>query len=153
MNPGISGKLVIRSQAILPDGGKLKVTAPMASKWVKAAFMVVLAIVIMYYSGGLVDDLRRNSSTEFNVEFEWTWDLLSVLLWILVAWLIVNAIIVIVLSLRRDVYTLVDVIERLKALEKRVAQLRPKTLQTREMENIVPAPVTVENEEPPPPGK
>jgi hypothetical protein len=131
----------------------LRITPQMASKWVKAAFLVILAIVILYFSSGLVDDLKRNSPSQFNVEFDWTWDLLAVLLWILVAWLLVDAVIIIVLSLRGDAYTLADVMDRLRMVEKRVAQLKPKTPQVLEQAEIVPAPVTFDEEEPPPPGK
>lgn len=131
----------------------LRITPQMASKWVKAAFLVILAIVILYFSSGVVDDLRRNSSSQFNVEFDWTWDLLAVLLWIVVAWLLVDAVIIVVLSFRGDAYTLADVMDRLRMVEKRVAQLKPKTPQVQELAEIVPAPVTVEDEEPPPPGK
>lgn len=131
----------------------LRITPQMASKWVKAAFLIILAIVILYFSSGVVDDLKRNSSSQFNVEFDWTWDLLAVLLWILVAWLLVDAVIIIVLSLRGDAYTLADVMDRLRMVEKRVAQLKPKTPQVLEQAESVPAPVTVDEEEPPPPGK
>ncbi len=131
----------------------LRITPQMASKWVKAAFLVILAIVILYFSSGVVDDLKRNSSSQFNVEFDWTWDLLAVLLWILVAWLLVDAVIIIVLSFRGDAYTLADVMDRLRMVEKRVAQLKPKTPQVLEQAEIVPAPVTFDEEEPPPPGK
>ncbi|OGS51840.1 MAG: hypothetical protein A3K75_05450 [Euryarchaeota archaeon RBG_13_61_15] len=131
----------------------LRITPQMASKWVKAAFLIILAIVILYFSSGVVDDLKRNSSSQFNVEFDWTWDLLAVLLWILVAWLLVDAVIIIVLSLRGDAYTLADVMDRLRMVEKRVAQLKPKTPQVLEQAEIVPAPVTFDEEEPPPPGK
>lgn len=131
----------------------MRITPQMASKWVKAAFLIILAIVILYFSSGLVDDLKRNSSSQFNVEFDWTWDLLAVLLWILVAWLLVDAVIIIVLSLRGDAYTLADVMDRLRMVEKRVAQLKPKTPQVLEQAESVPAPVTFDEEEPPPPGK
>ena len=131
----------------------MRITPQMASKWVKAAFLIILAIVILYFSSGVVDDLKRNSSSQFNVEFDWTWDLLAVLLWILVAWLLVDAVIIIVLSLRGDAYTLADVMDRLRMVEKRVAQLKPKTPQVLEQAEIVPAPVTFDEEEPPPPGK
>jgi len=131
----------------------LRITPQMASKWVKAAFLVLLAIAILYFSSGVVDDLERNSSSQFNVEFDWTWDLLAVLLWILVAWLLVDAAIIVVLSFRGDAYTLADVMDRLRMVEKRVAQLKQKTPQVQEMAEVVPAPVTVEEEDPPPPGK
>lgn len=131
----------------------MRVTPHMASRWVKAAFLVVIAIVLLYFSNGFVDDLRRNSSTEFNLEFDWTWDLLAVLLWILVAWLFVDAVIMVVLSFRGDAYTLADVMDRLRVLEKRVAQLKPKAPEVQRVEEVMPAPVTFEEEEPPPPGR
>ncbi len=92
----------------------------MTSKWVKAAFLILLGIVLLYYQNGFIEDLERNSAEEFNISFEWTWDLLQVLIWILVAWLFVYAALTIALSFRTDLYTLNDVMSRLAAIEKRL---------------------------------
>jgi len=124
----------------------------MASKWVKAAFLAVLAIVILYYSGGLVTDLETNVSTEFNVSFDWTWDLLTILLWILVAWLLVDAALIVALSLKGDVYTLTDVMNRLRAIEKRLGPPKLKVPVEAQRETPVETPKTPEEYVPPPPG-
>lgn len=130
---------------------KTKVTTPMASKWVKAAFLAVLGIVILYYADGFVTDLESNVSSEFNVSFEWTWDLLTILLWILVAWLFVDAALIVALSLKGDAYTLTDVMNKLKAIEKRMGPpAKPK--QEPAAAPAQEGPKTPEEYVPPPPG-
>lgn len=99
----------------------------MTSKWVKAAFLILLGLVLLVYSGGLVDDFERNSSEEFNLSFEWTWELVRILLWVLIAWLFVDAVLIIALSFKADQYTLNDVIARLNTIDKKVDSLRQKT--------------------------
>jgi hypothetical protein len=106
---------------------RTEITPQMTSKWVKAAFLILLGIVLLVYSDGLVDDLERNAAEEFNVSFEWTWELVRILLWILVAWLFVDAVLIIVLSFKGDAYTLTDVMARLKAIEKNTAPLKVRT--------------------------
>ena len=103
----------------------MDVTPQMASKWVKAVFLILLAIVLLMYSDGFVDDLERNSAEEFNISFEWTWDLVRVLIWILIAWLFVDAVLIIILSLKTQLYTVDDVMERLKSIEKRLPEATP----------------------------
>ena len=100
----------------------MDVTPQMASKWVKAVFLILLAIVLLLYSDGFVDDLERNSAEEFNISFEWTWDLVRVLIWILIAWLFVDAVLIVILSLKTQLYTVDDVIARLKVIEKRLPE-------------------------------
>jgi hypothetical protein len=124
----------------------------MANKWVKAAFLAVLGIVIMFYADGLVTDLETNVSSEFNVSFEWTWDLLTILLWILVAWLLVDAALIVALSLKGDTYTLTDVMNRLRAIEKRLGPTKPKAPVETPQETPVESPKTPEEYVPPPPG-
>ncbi|MCU0859910.1 MAG: hypothetical protein MUE55_04945 [Thermoplasmata archaeon] len=134
-------------------GASTKVTTQMAGKWVKAAFLAVLGIVILYYADGLVTDLETNVSSEFNVSFEWTWDLLTILLWILVAWLFVDAALIVALSLKGDAYSLTDVMNKLRAIEKRMGPPKPK--QGPEAASAPPAqdaPKTPEEYVPPPPG-
>lgn len=96
----------------------------MTAKWVKAAFLILLGLILLIYSDGLVDDLERNTAEEFNVSFEWTWELVRILLWILVAWLFVDALLIIALSFKEDAYTLMDVMTRLKAIERKVTPTR-----------------------------
>ena len=121
-------------------------TTQIASRWVKAAFLVVLGVVILVYSGKFVDDLR--TALEGNVSFTWTWDLLTILLWILVAWLFVDAALIVALSFTEYAYTLADVMHRLQRIEKKLGIPQPKAeLKPNEPvkeEEVVP-------EEPPPP--
>jgi DNA-binding transcriptional regulator of glucitol operon len=99
----------------------IKVTTPMASRWVKAAFLVVLAIVLLLYVNRFVDDLKTTAANlDFTVAFEGIWDLLTILLWVLIAWLFVDAVLTVVLSLHEQRYTLSDVMKRLEAIEKRL---------------------------------
>ena len=96
----------------------------MTGKWMKAIFLILLGFILLIYSDGLVDDLERNAAEEFNVSFEWTWELVRILLWILIAWLFVDGVLIIVLSFKEDRYTLVDVMNRLKAIEKKVTPVK-----------------------------
>ena len=57
----------------------------MVGRWIKAVFLIVLGIVILLFADKLVEDLRTNAVGRFDVAFEWTWDLITWLLWILVA--------------------------------------------------------------------
>jgi hypothetical protein len=106
---------------------EIKVTPQMSSKWVKAGFLILLGIVLLYYHSGFIDDLERNSAEEFNLSFEWTWDLLQVLMWILIAWLFVYAALIIALSFRMDYCTLNDVMAKLSSIEKRLPAQRTRT--------------------------
>ena len=134
----------------------MDVTPQMTSKWVKAAFLIMLGIVLLLYSDGLVDDLERNSAEEFNVEFEWTWDLVRLLLWILIAWLFIDAVLIIVLSLKTEIYTVDDVMAKLKGVEKRLSAqpASPPTMPTPENEveeyPVMEPPETPEDDLPPP---
>ncbi|HUS56774.1 MAG TPA: hypothetical protein VMY17_02005 [Thermoplasmata archaeon] len=133
----------------------MKVTAQMASKWPKAIFLILLGVVILYYSGGFVDDLETNLADEFDVAFNWTWDLLMVLMWVLVAWLFVDGVLIIVLSIKLQVYSLNDVMTRLRSIEKKLDGPKPKREPTPSPSYVLPA-VTVtsaEDEEPPPPAE
>ena len=123
----------------------------MTSRWVKAVFLILLGIVLLYYADGFVEDLERTFAEE-TVSFEWTWDLLTVLLWILIAWLFVDAALIIALSFRTDAYTLSDVMERLRAIEKRLPreEARKEPVFTESLEEMEPV-VPVNEEEPPPP--
>jgi len=123
----------------------------MASKWVKAAFLAVLGIVIMIYLNGFVRDLKTNLSDRFNISFEDTWMLLTVLLWILVLWLFVDAVLILVQSFRGDIYTTHDVMEKLKAIEKRLGQ-KTRGIAVAEAEELQ-EPVVAPSEEVPPPPK
>lgn len=123
----------------------------MGAKWVRAAFMILLGLVLLLYGGGFVTDLETHSSTEWNMSFEWTWDLLNYLIWILIAWLFVYAALTIVLSLRADAYTLGDVMARLDGIEKRLGQEAPRPSVRREREKSAAPVATDEDEMPPPP--
>ena len=105
----------------------MDVTPQMTSKWVKAAFLILIGLVLLVYADGFVDDMERNSAEEFNLSFEWTWELVRILIWILIAWLFVDAVLIIVLSLKEDAYTLTDVMTRLKSIEKKIDTPRYRT--------------------------
>ena len=145
-------------QVILAKGGIIKVTTPMASRWMKAAFLVVLAIVLLLYTDKLVTDLKTALQDNFEVAFEWTWDLLTILLWILIAWLFVDAALTVALSFQEQKYTLWDVMKRLQAIEKKLGipktAASPRTMELSgevdEIEEEKPA-VTEDEEVPPPP--
>jgi len=122
----------------------------MASKWIKAVFMILIALVLLIYGGRWVGELETQSSQQWNMSLDWTWDLLTYLIWILIAWLVVYALMTIALSFKADLYTIGDVMERLDRIEKRLAPEKPKAPARPKAENAVPS-VTVEDEGVPPP--
>ncbi|OGS55988.1 MAG: hypothetical protein A3K60_06590 [Euryarchaeota archaeon RBG_19FT_COMBO_56_21] len=125
----------------------------MASKWVKAVFLIVIGIVILLYADRLVDDLRAAIEPNFDVVFEGTWDLLTILLWILVAWLFVDAVLTIVLSFSEERYGLADVMKHLATIERKLGISTVKEVRKPEEEPLE-EPVTTGppvEEEPPPP--
>jgi len=129
----------------------MKVTPHMTAKWTKAAFMILLGIVLLLYGHGLVTDLETNSSEEWNMSFEWTWDLLQYLIWILIAWLFVDASLIIALSIKADAYNLSDVMARLSEIEAKLgpAKTRPSSGPVKVTEQTDAA--ADENGVPPPP--
>ena len=128
----------------------MKVTSQMASKWVKAVFLIILGLVLLMYGGRFVGEMETQSSQQWNMSLDWTWDLVTYLIWILIAWLMVYAVMTIALSFKMDACTIGDVMDRLDRIEKRLAPekakapMRPKT-------DDQTAPVTVEDEGVPPP--
>ncbi|MGB2581051.1 MAG: hypothetical protein WBD03_01110 [Thermoplasmata archaeon] len=131
---------------------QIKITPQMSSRWVKAVFLILLGFVLLLYQDGLIDDLERNAAEEFNMNFEWTWDLLRVLVWVLIAWLFVDAVMIILLSIKTETYTLSDVVVRLNAIEKRLSSQRTRTpIMAPVVEEMVPGIPAVEPEEEPPP--
>jgi len=126
------------------------VTAQIASRWVKAAFLAVLGIVILLYADEFVRDMKV--SFEHEVTFAATWDLLTILLWILVAWLFVDAGLTVALSFTDRRYSLADVMERLDLIEKKLAPTKPKAAGG--APGYISPPVTEgAPEEPPPPNE
>jgi len=131
----------------------------MASRWVKAAFLVVLAIVLLLYTDKLVTDLQTALQNNFEVAFEWTWDLLTILMWILIAWLFVDAALTVALSFQEQKYTLWDVMKRLQAIERKLGIQQtaesPRTMElSGEVDEIAEEkPAATEDEEVPPPPK
>jgi hypothetical protein len=123
----------------------------MASRWVKAVFLVILGIVIMLYADKLVNDLKSVlQEANFDVTFTGTWDLLTILLWVLVVWLFVDAALIVALSFSEHRFTLLDVVKRLDAIEKRLGIAQPKVAaQPSEVDSGMEE--VVEEEVPPPP--
>lgn len=128
----------------------MKVTPQMAARWAKAVFMALLAIVLIFYGSGFVSDLETNAAAEWNMSFEWTWDHLTYLIWIIIAWLLVDAVLIVVLSFRMDVYNLGDVMDRLERIEKRLGPEKPRPGQA-PAEARGPAVMASDDREPPPP--
>jgi len=100
----------------------------MAGKWVKAAFLVILGIVLLIYSQGVVDDLREmiESSEGIEVAFDEIWDLMTILLWILVLWLFVLAALTVAVSFQEAKYSLQEVMKRLDRIDKKLGIKPPK---------------------------
>jgi len=128
----------------------MRITPQMAGRWVKAAFLAILGVVLLLYTDRFVDDLERELSEDFEVAFTATWDLLRILMWILVAWLFVDAALTIALSFTEQRYTIWDVIQRLEAIEKKLGIARPKPA-SRAPEPVSKPEPPLEEEVPPPP--
>ncbi len=127
----------------------------MASRWVKGAFLALLGIIILIYTDGFVEELRTNVENNGTVSFSEVWDLLKILLWILVAWLFVDAVLTIALSFSDTRYSLNDVMRRLHRIEKKLGIVEPKPISKdevpQEIEEIAETPAVTEEEVPPPP--
>ena len=123
----------------------------MSAKWTKAVFLILLGILLLIYGDGFVTDLEANSAEEWNMSFEWTWDLLRYLIWILIAWLFVDAALIIALSIKADTYTLRDVMDRLAKIEKRLGPEKTRSLADRESDEGEETITVDENGAPPPP--
>jgi len=96
----------------------------MAAKWVKAIFLFIIGIILTLYGEAFVDELKTSFSDQ--VAFDEIWALLSILIWILVAWLFVDGALIIVLSFSEHRYTLGDVMKRLEVIEKRLGIKGPE---------------------------
>jgi hypothetical protein len=100
------------------------VTTQIAGRWVKAAFLAIVGIVILLYVDKFVNDMK--SALADQVTLRWTWDLLTALLWVLVAWLFVDAALTVVNSFKERKFTLADVMDRLDAIEKKLGSSQTK---------------------------
>jgi hypothetical protein len=131
----------------------IKVTPQMGSRWVKGAFLALLGIIILIYADKFVEELRSSVQDNMDVAFDWTWDLLKILLWVLVAWLFVDAALTIALSFSEHRYSLSDVMKRLQRIEKKLGIVEPKPAPRIEEDEEVEEekPVETEEEIPPPP--
>jgi hypothetical protein len=148
----------------LPIGGTIKVTAHMAGRWVKAAFLVVLGIVILLYSNGLVEDLKGilpeegPDDIDVDFDFETIWELLTIMIWILVAWLFVLAALNIALSFQEAKYSLAEVMKRLDRIDTKLG-IKSAVVDDEDIEEEEEAAVTpqerpaVEEDIPPPPSE
>jgi len=148
----------------LPIGGTIKVTAQMAGRWVKAAFLVVLGIVILLYSNGLVEDLKgilpeeAPGDIDVDFDFETIWELLTIMIWILVAWLFVLAALNIALSFQEAKYSLAEVMKRLDRIDTKLgiksAVADDEDIEDEEEEAVTPQErPAVEEDIPPPPSE
>jgi hypothetical protein len=131
----------------------MKVTSYMASRWVKAAFLAILGIIILFYVDGLVEDLKTNLEAHFEVTFQETWSLLTWLLWILVAWLFVDAVLTVALSVTEQKHSPAEIIRRLQRIEKKLGVVEPVEPPKKTVEDVIEemAEETSEEEVPPPP--
>jgi hypothetical protein len=122
----------------------------MAAKWVKAVFLAIIGIVIIFYTDSFVTELKDEAATSLDLYFEETWTLLMLLMYILGAWLLVDAVLTVATSLKGEVYGLNDVIERLKRIEKTLGHEEHEP-SAEELEPEIKAVGTKTEEEVPPP--
>lgn len=99
----------------------------MASRWVKAAFLAIVGVVLLLYADRFVSDLRAASESSLDISFVWTWDLLRMLMWVLVAWLFVDAGLTLALSFSEHRHTLADVLHRMNRIETKLGIPPEKT--------------------------
>lgn len=131
----------------------MKVTTRMAAKWVKAVFLAIIGILIIFYTDRFVTELKDEAATSLDLYFDETWTLLMLLMYILGAWLLVDAVLTVATSLKGEAYGLGDVMERLKRIEKRLGH-EEHELSGEELESeIKPVPTKAEDEVPPPPAE
>lgn len=119
----------------------MKTSPYMISRWIKACFLVILGVVILLYADKFVQDLRANAEGHFDVAFQWTWDLMTWLLWIVVLWLFVYAVVIVILSLTDQRVTTSDIMKKLEEIEKKLG----------ERDTVVEDDLAEGEEEPPPP--
>jgi len=129
----------------------IKVTPQMASRWVKGAFLALLGIIILIYADKLVNELQTSVESSMEVTFDAVWDVLRILLWVLVAWLFVDAVLTIALSFSMHKYSLDDVMKRLHRIEKKLGIVEPRPVPIVEEEVVEEEKPVVTEEEPPPP--
>ena len=130
----------------------IKVTPQMTGKWVKGAFLALLGIIILIYADPLVDELRTVVEQDREVAFDEIWSLLTILIWVLVAWLFVDAVLTVALSFSMFKYSMDDVMKRLGRIEKKLGIVEPKPIAKAEEDVLEEEkPVVTEEEMPPPP--
>lgn len=130
----------------------IKVTPQMGSRWVKGTFLALLGIIILIYADSFVSDLKEAVEDGMDVAIDSVWDLLKILLWVLVAWLFVDAVLTIALSFSVQKWSLDDVMKRLQRIEKKLGIVEMKPARVVEEERAVDEkPEVVEEEMPPPP--
>lgn len=123
----------------------------MVSKWVKAVFLFVIALVLLLYGDGFVAEMETQSSQQWNMSLDWTWDLVMYLIWILIAWLVVYASLTIAMSFKAEAYTLTDVMDRLEKIEKRLGPEKTRAGVRTKPDGGPTAAATEEDSVPPPP--
>jgi hypothetical protein len=125
----------------------------MAAKWVKAVFLAIIGIVIIFYTDSFVTELKDETATSLDLYFDETWTLLMLLMYILGVWLLVDAVLTVATSLKGEVYGLSDVMERLKRIEKTLGHEEHEPSAEELEPEIKAVPVKTEEEVPPPPAE
>jgi len=142
----------------------VKVTSKMVSRWVKAGFLATVGLVLAIYAERFVSDLEEALFEALDLQFAGTWDMLWLLLWVLIAWLFVLAIITVVLSFKEDAHTISDVMALLGSIENKLTSMNDDAAEdgSREAHQEVPPRVqeyesipepAFQEEVPPPPGE
>ncbi len=123
-----------------------------------------MAIVILLYSNGLVEDLKGilpeegPDDLDVDFDFETIWELLTIMIWILVAWLLVLAALNIALSFQEAKYSLAEVMRRLDRIDTKLG-IKSETddgedIEEEEEEVVAPQErPAVEEDIPPPPSE
>lgn len=97
----------------------MKITRYMAIKWTKAAFEIVIAIIIIVFGNKILFGVFPTEATEKS-----TFQLLVALLWFLVIWCIIVAVRNIILSLRPEPKnSLVTLNEKIDALDRKLVSM------------------------------
>ncbi|MDH4123957.1 MAG: hypothetical protein OEV21_07745 [Thermoplasmata archaeon] len=142
----------------------MKVTNTMISKWAKAGLLVILGIVLLLYIQPVMDEFEMIFEEMASGQADMLFNLMTAVLWIIVLWCFVDAVINIVTSFREQKLTVDDLGAKIDKIEKMLTsapesapaqpQQRPMIVAQDSVKIEEPEPVSPPApppEEPPPP--
>lgn len=101
----------------------MRVTNFMINKWGKAALLVFFGIILLIYWGQVLEELRPALDRLIEGQATFLYDLVNALMWIIILWCFIDAVINIVISFREQKVSLDDLGAKLDAIEKKLASM------------------------------